>query len=122
MPSADRRFEEGDHEAAVAAVVRAGEHRATGACDEEPEERSLLRGIDRGWLARHDPEDGLGELRPSERGESLTRDVDRQPGPGERARDPQPVVLEEPEHPDHGCRPDRALTALVVEAHVAPGH
>ncbi len=64
----------------------------------------------------------LGELRSAQLRERLSQQVDGEASTRERGGDPQPVIVQQPEHADHGGRPDRRLTRLVVEADVAAGH
>ena len=92
-----------------------------GGLDQQPVERALAVEVERRRPPATTPSIDLGELRPAELGEGLAEQVDRARPSANAVPDGEPVVLEQPEHPDHRRRPDRRVAGLVVEAHVAAG-
>ena len=99
-----------------------GQEVAAGPFHQHPMERCLAGQVERRRVPGDGPQHDLGELRAPELGKGLTQQVDEEPRTGEARPHEEPVVLDEPEHPDDRRGPDRGPARLVVEAHVPPGH
>ena len=118
----DRGLGERDREAAVAAVVRAERSRsALAASTSSRWSAALAFEVERRGAPRDDSR-GPPRRTPTRRARRRSRPAGRRPAVAvERGADREPVVLDQPEHPDHRRRPDRRVARLVVEAHVPAG-
>ena len=119
----DRALRERDREAAVAAVVRAREQRLGGGRDQQVEQRPLLA-RDRAPAASRRCRRARPRRTPTRRARRPSRPAGRSRAraSGTRSGPAAGESAQQPEHPDHRRRVDRAVAALVVEAHVAAGH